>query len=58
MIFEKCSVYLENISSSSVETNLLKGVGTVSNFIGKTIGSIPVVKKDQLMNFFRIWEIT
>lgn len=53
MIFEKCSVYLENISSSSIETNLLKHVGTASNFIGKTIGSIPVVKKGTADEFFQ-----
>lgn len=53
MIFEKCSVYLENISSSSIEINLLKHVGTASNFIGKTIGSIPVVKKGTADEFFQ-----
>ena len=53
MVFGKCSVYLESISSSSVEANVLKGVGNVSGFIGKTIGSIPVVKKGTADEFFK-----
>ena len=52
-IFGKCSVYLEDISSSSLETNVLKGVGSLSGFIGKTIGSIPVVKKGSADEFFQ-----
>ena len=43
-VFENCSVYLEKISNSTLETNVLKGVGNVSKFAGKIIGSIPVVE--------------
>ena len=44
-IFMQGSVYLEELSSSSVETNVLKGVGTASKSVGKLIGSIPVIKR-------------
>ena len=44
-IFEKCSVYLEQLSDSSIEINLLKGLGTASKAVGKVIEHIPVVKQ-------------
>lgn len=43
-LFGECSVYLERLSNGSLETNLLKGVGSASNAVGKLIGSIPKVK--------------
>lgn len=49
--FEKCSVYLEKMGDSSIETNLLKGVGNVSKFTGKIISSIPVVEKGPVDEF-------
>ena len=44
-IFENCSVYLEQLSDSSIEINLLKGLGTASKAVGKVIEHIPVVKQ-------------
>ena len=43
-LFSECSVHLERLSNGSLETNLLKGVGSASNAVGKLIGSIPKVK--------------
>ena len=50
-LFGECSVYLEKLSKGSVETNLLKGVGTASNAMGKLIGSIPKVRDGQVDEF-------
>lgn len=50
-VFGKCSLYLEKMSDSSIETNLLKGVGNVSKFAGKIIGSIPVIEKGPVDEF-------
>ena len=50
-LFGECSVYLEKMSKASVETNILKGVGVVSNAAGKLIGSIPKVKDGQIDEF-------
>ena len=51
--FEQCSFYLENLSVSSVETNLLKGIGTASKAVGKFIDSIPKVRDGQVDEFLR-----
>lgn len=45
MLFSECSTYLENLSRSSVETNLLKGVGKASDAVGVFIKKIPVIEK-------------
>ena len=50
-LFGECSVYLEKMSKGSVETNLLKGVGTASNAMGKLIGKVPKVKDGQVNGF-------
>ena len=50
-LFGECSVYLENMSKASVETNILKGVGAVSNVAGKLIGNIPKVKNGRVDDF-------
>lgn len=47
----KCSVYLEKISKSSIETNVLKGLGAVTKSIGGFIGSIPFVKEGPVDEF-------
>lgn len=52
-IFEQCSFYLENLSVSSVETNLLKGIGTASKAVGKFIDSIPKVRDGQVDEFLQ-----
>ena len=43
--FEKSSSYLERLGGSSVEANVLNGIGAASNAVGKLIGSIPLVKE-------------
>lgn len=50
-IFGKCSVYLEKLSDTSVEKNVLKGLGTASKAVGKFIGSIPGVKEGPVDEF-------
>lgn len=51
-LFSESSVYLENLSKSSVETNFLKGIGAASNAIGKWIGNIPQIKEGKADEFF------
>lgn len=50
-IFSRCSMYLEELSDASVETTLLKGVGTVSKAAGKFIDAIPKIR-DGLVDEF------
>lgn len=52
-IFGQCSVFLEKLSDSSLETALLKGLGTASNAVGKFIESIPVIKEGQVDEFLQ-----
>ena len=52
-LFGQCSVYLEKISSVSVETNVLKGIGTASKAVGKIIGNIPFVREGQVDEFLQ-----
>lgn len=47
-IYGECSVYLESMEKSSVESNLLKGVSATSKAVGKFIGSIPKIKDGQI----------
>lgn len=47
-IYGECSVYLEDMEKSSVESNLLKGVSATSKAVGKFIGSIPKIKDGQI----------
>ena len=47
-VYGECSVYLEDMEKSSVESNLLKGVSATSKTVGKFIGSIPKIKDGQL----------
>lgn len=47
-IYGECSVYLEGMEKSSVESNLLKGVSVTSKAVGKFIGSIPKIKDGQI----------
>lgn len=51
--FTQCSVYLEKLNMSSVETNVLKKVGTASKAVGKFIGGIPVVKEGPVDEFLQ-----
>lgn len=52
-LFDQCSVYLEKMSDSSIETNLLKGIGTASKAVGKFIESIPVIKEGPVDEFLQ-----
>lgn len=52
-MFEKCSLYIEKMSHSSIETNVLKGLGTASKAVGKFIGSIPLIKEGQVDEFLQ-----
>lgn len=47
-VYGECSLYLESMEKSSVESNLLKGVGATSKAVGKFIGSIPKIKGGKL----------
>lgn len=53
VIFEKCSVYMEKMSHSSVETNVLKGFGIAEKAVGKFIGSIPLIKEGLVDEFLQ-----
>ena len=44
-IYAQCSLYLERMGSSALETNVLKGIGTANKTAGKIIGSIPIIKE-------------
>ena len=50
-LFQQCSVVLEKMSEGSIDTNILKGIGTASKAVGKLIGSIPVVKEGPVDEF-------
>lgn len=52
-LFTECSMYLEKMTSGSVEANVMKGIGVASKAVGKFIGSIPVVKEGQVDEFLQ-----
>lgn len=52
-LFGLCSMHLEKMSDSSIETNLLKGIGTASKAVGKLIESIPYIKEGQVDEFLQ-----
>ena len=52
-LFAECSMYLEKMTSASVETNVIKGIGVASKAVGKLIGSIPVLKEGQVDEFLQ-----
>ncbi len=52
-LFTECSMYLEKMTSGSVEVNVMKGIGVASKAVGKFIGSIPVVKEGQVDEFLQ-----
>lgn len=52
-LFSQCSVYLEKMSDSSIDTNVLKGLGSAGKAVGKLIGGIPVVKNGPIDEFFQ-----
>lgn len=52
-IFGQCSIHLEKLSDSSLETNLLKGLGTASSAVGKLIENIPVIRNGSVDEFLQ-----
>lgn len=50
-VYAKGSLYLEKISKSSIETNVLKGISKASRSVGKFIESIPVIKEGSVDEF-------
>lgn len=52
-LFTRCSSFLETLSKKSIETNVMKGIGTASNALGKFIGTIPKVKDGQFDEFLQ-----
>ena len=50
-LFDKCSVYLEKLSGSSVDKNLMSGIGTAGKAVGTLISNIPVIKEGPVDEF-------
>ncbi|MCP1110539.1 hypothetical protein [Ohessyouella blattaphilus] len=46
--FGKCSIYLEKLSHSALDVNLLKGLGHTGEAAGKMLEKVPFVKKGNL----------
>ena len=52
-LFTKSSVYLEKISGTAIEKNVLKGIGTTSMALGKFVGELPLLKKGSADEFLQ-----
>ena len=52
-IFGQCSIHLEKLSDSSLDTNLLKGLGTASSAVGKLIENIPIIRNGPVDEFLQ-----
>lgn len=52
-LYSKCSAHLERMTGISVERNLLKGLGTASDTVGRLIGKIPYVEKGSVDEFLQ-----
>lgn len=52
-LFTKSSVYLEKISGTAIEKNVLKGIGTTSVALGKFVGELPLLKKGSADEFLQ-----
>lgn len=52
-LFSECSINIENISKSSVNINVVKGLGVASKTMGKFIGNIPYVKEGSIDEFLQ-----
>lgn len=52
-LFGECSVRLEKMGDSALEANVVKGLGTAGETIGKFIGNIPLVKKGPVDEFLQ-----
>lgn len=51
--FSQCSAYLEKMSASSIEHNVMKGLGKASEATGKLIGAIPWIEKGPVDEFLQ-----
>lgn len=52
-LFGECSVRLEKMGNSALETNVIKGLGTAGKAVGKFIGNIPLVKEGPVDEFLQ-----
>lgn len=52
-LFNKSSYYLEKLGNSSIESNVVKGVGVAGKAVGKFIGSIPLIKEGPVDEFLQ-----
>lgn len=52
-LFGECSVRLEKMGNSALEANVVKGLGTAGEAIGKLIGNIPLVKEGPVDEFLQ-----
>ncbi len=52
-IFEECSVRLEEMGYSTLEANVVKGLGAAGKAAGKFIGNIPLVKEAPIDEFLQ-----
>lgn len=52
-LFTECSSFLEGMMNKSIEANVMKGIGTASDALGKLIGSIPKIKEGQMDEFLQ-----
>ena len=52
-LFGECSVHLEKIANSTLETNVIKGFATAGKAVGKFIGNIPFVKEGPVDDFIQ-----
>lgn len=52
-LFEEGSLYLEKIGGTAITANVLKGIGSAEEAIGKFIGSIPLLKEGQVDEFLQ-----
>lgn len=52
-LFDQSSAYLERLAGSSIETNMLKGLGIASKAVGKFIDGIPKIREGQVDEFLQ-----
>lgn len=52
-LFEECSVRLEEMGYSTLEANVVKGLGAAGKAAGKFIGNIPLVKEAPIDEFLQ-----
>lgn len=53
IIFSNCSIYLEEMTNSSIDLNVVKGIGEASQAIGNFIGEIPFIKEGPVDEFLQ-----